>query len=89
MLSVVRSRLSPLRRAKTLAPVKLLSSQPQISLWHSVDARSLRCLWSLEELGITDYQLTTMPFPPRVFHKEFLKTNMLGKNAVFHMHTIS
>jgi glutathione S-transferase len=52
-------------------------------LWHSVDARSLRCLWALEELGITDYKLVTMPFPPRFFHKGFLKTNVLGTIPYF------
>jgi glutathione S-transferase len=35
-------------------------------------------VWALEEMSITDYELITMPFPPRIFHKEFLKTNVLG-----------
>lgn len=49
-----------------------------ITLWHSADARSLRCLWTLEEIGDTDYNLITMPFPPRYFYKDYLKTNPLG-----------
>lgn len=50
----------------------------QITLWHAPDARSLRCVWTLEELGVTDYSLITMPFPPRFFHRDFLKVNVLG-----------
>ena len=50
----------------------------QITLWHSPDARSLRCVWTLEEMGVTNYNLITMPFPPRFFHRDFLNTNVLG-----------
>jgi hypothetical protein len=50
----------------------------QITLWHSLDARSLRCVWTLEEMGVKDYTLITMPFPPRFFHREYLKINVLG-----------
>lgn len=48
-----------------------------IKLWHCVGARSLRALWTLEELGM-DYELTVLPFPPRVFEREFLEINALG-----------
>mmetsp|Transcript_15300 Transcript_15300/g.23039 ORF Transcript_15300/g.23039 Transcript_15300/m.23039 type:complete len:254 (+) Transcript_15300:49-810(+) len=58
-------------------------SGKQITLWHSPHSRSLRCLWTMEEMGIRDYNLITMPFPPRVFHKDFLKANILGTIPYF------
>ena len=48
-----------------------------ITLYHCRHARSLRCLWALEELGI-DHELVTLRFPPRVHHKEFKAVNPLG-----------
>jgi glutathione S-transferase len=48
-----------------------------IRLWHCEDARSFRPLWALEELGLP-YELTVMPFPPRVRHREYLEVNPLG-----------
>ena len=36
-----------------------------ITLYHSRHARSMRCIWALEELGL-DYELVTLKFPPRV-----------------------
>jgi glutathione S-transferase len=48
-----------------------------IRLYHCADARSFRPLWALEELGL-DYELTVMPFPPRVLAKEFKAINPLG-----------
>lgn len=53
-----------------------------MKLWHCVGARSLRALWTLEELGL-DYDLEVMPFPPRVFHREFLDVNVLGTIPFF------
>ena len=41
------------------------------------NSRSLRPLWTAEEMGL-DYELEMMPFPPRVFQKDYLDTNMLG-----------
>ena len=41
------------------------------------NSRSLRPLWTAEEMGL-DYELEMMPFPPRVFQKDYLNTNMLG-----------
>jgi hypothetical protein len=29
-------------------------------------------------MGATNYSLITMPFPPRFFHRDFLKINALG-----------
>jgi glutathione S-transferase len=48
-----------------------------LHLYHCTRARSMRPLWTLEEMGI-DYELTVMPFPPRYLHKEFLAVNPLG-----------
>ena len=42
-----------------------------VKLWHCHDSRSMRPLWALEEMGI-DYELVQLPFPPRVFDKEYL-----------------
>ena len=48
-----------------------------ITLYHSRHARSLRCIWALEEMGL-DYELVTLKFPPRVHHKDFKAINPLG-----------
>lgn len=48
-----------------------------IVLYHCQGARSLRPLWTMEEMGI-EYELVTLPFPPRVRHKEYLEINPLG-----------
>ena len=48
-----------------------------IQLYHCQGARSLRAVWTLEEMGI-DYDLHVLPFPPRVFKKDYLGTNLLG-----------
>jgi glutathione S-transferase len=53
-----------------------------ITLYHCADARSLRPLWALEELGL-DYDLKLLPFPPRVFQKEYLAINPLGTIPFF------
>ena len=52
------------------------------TLWHCYNARSLRPLWALEEMGI-DYQLNVMPFPPRFTQREYLETNPLGTIPFF------
>ena len=48
-----------------------------ITLYHCDGARSFRPLWMLEELGLA-YELKMLPFPPRVFAKEYLALNPLG-----------
>ena len=53
-----------------------------MKLWHCKDARSLRPLWAMEEMGI-DYELDVMPFPPRFLHKEYLAINPLGTIPYF------
>lgn len=53
-----------------------------MKLWHCGGARSLRPLWTLEELGL-DYELFVLPFPPRVFERDFLGVNSLGTVPFF------
>jgi glutathione S-transferase len=53
-----------------------------MKLYHCHDARSLRPLWTLEELGIP-YELDVLPFPPRFFRKEYLAVNPLGTVPFF------
>ncbi|MBN8937997.1 MAG: glutathione S-transferase family protein [Rhizobiales bacterium] len=48
-----------------------------ITLYHCASARSFRPLWMLEELGLA-YDLKMLPFPPRVFAKDYLAINPLG-----------
>lgn len=48
-----------------------------IKLYHCERARSMRPLWTLEEMGL-DYELITLPFPPRYLAKEYLEINPLG-----------
>ena len=48
-----------------------------ITLYHCDAARSFRPLWMLEELGL-GYELKMLPFPPRVFAKDYLAINPLG-----------
>ena len=53
-----------------------------MKLWHCHNARSLRPLWALEEMGL-EYELEVLPFPPRVFQKEYLAINELGTVPFF------
>ncbi len=53
-----------------------------IRLYHCMSARSFRALWALEELGL-EYELMMLPFPPRVFKKEYLSINPLGTIPAF------
>ncbi len=48
-----------------------------MKLYHCQNARSLRCVWALEEMEL-DYELVTLPFPPRVFDKSYKDVNPLG-----------
>jgi glutathione S-transferase len=54
----------------------------KLRLYHCKGARSLRPLWMLEELGL-DYELTVLPFPPRVLQKDYLAINPLGTIPCF------
>ena len=51
-------------------------------LYHCLDARSFRPLWTLEEMGL-EYTLHMLPFPPRAFAKEFKEINPLGTIPAF------
>ena len=53
-----------------------------MKLWHCRGARSLRALWALEEMGM-DYELEVMPFPPRMFNKDYIETNVIGTVPYF------
>lgn len=53
-----------------------------MKLWHCNNARSLRPLWTMEEMGL-DYELVVLPFPPRFLHREYLKVNPLGTVPYF------
>jgi glutathione S-transferase len=53
-----------------------------MKLYHCRDARSLRPLWALEELGL-EYELVNMPFPPRVGYPGYLTINPLGTVPTF------
>jgi glutathione S-transferase len=46
-------------------------------LYHCANARSLRCLWAVEEVGF-DCELVTLPFPPRAFAPEYKLVNPLA-----------
>ena len=51
-------------------------------LYHCRSARSFRPLWTLEEAGVA-YELVMLPFPPRVFQKDYLAINPLGTIPTF------
>jgi glutathione S-transferase len=53
-----------------------------ITLYHCANARSFRALWALEELGL-EYDLQTMPFPPRFRQEGYLDLNPLGTVPTF------
>jgi len=53
-----------------------------IKLYHCMDARSFRVLWTLEEMGLP-YELVMMPFPPRFGFKDYLAINPLGTVPTF------
>ena len=47
------------------------------TLYHCADARSLRCLWAAEEVGMA-IDLVVLPFPPRAFAPEYKTVNPLA-----------
>lgn len=53
-----------------------------MKLYHCPNARSLRPLWALEEMGL-NYELITMPFPPRANYEGYLEINPLGTVPAF------
>ena len=53
-----------------------------MKLYHCTGARSLRALWTLEELG-RDCDLVVMPFPPRKRAAGWMAVNPLGTIPLF------
>ena len=53
-----------------------------MKLWHCADSRSLRPLWTMEEMGL-DYELETMSFPPRFLHEGYKEINPIGTVPFF------
>ena len=47
------------------------------TIYHSQNARSLRVLWVLEEIG-AKAEVKTLPFPPRKLQPEYLALNPAG-----------
>ena len=48
-----------------------------IKIYGTENSRAMRPIWTAEEMGL-HYELIMMPFPPRVFMKEYLDVNILG-----------
>lgn len=48
-----------------------------ITLYHSKDSRSLRCLWLLEELGLP-HRIQNVAFPPHLKQPDYLEINPAG-----------
>ena len=48
-----------------------------MELYHCVNARSFRPLWTLEEMGLA-YTLHVLPFPPRYLAPSYKDMNPLG-----------
>lgn len=53
-----------------------------MKLYHCPNSRSLRPLWALEEMEL-DYELVTMPFPPRFEYEGYLDINPIGTVPTF------
>ena len=53
-----------------------------LKLWHCKGSRSVRPLWTLEEMGL-DYDLEVMKFPPRFQHADYTEINPIGTVPFF------
>ncbi len=53
-----------------------------LKLWHCTGSRSVRPLWTMEEMGL-DYQLEVMRFPPRFMHTGYTDINPIGTVPFF------
>lgn len=51
--------------------------EPGLILYNSPGARGVRALWTMEEMGL-EYQLRSVPFPPRSLAPQYLEINPLG-----------
>lgn len=65
---------------KTDSAQPLKTTKP--TLWHCHDSRSLRVLWTLEEMEI-DYDVVCMQFPPRFTQPGYKELNVLGTVPYF------
>ena len=53
-----------------------------LKLWHCAGSRSIRPLWTMEEMGL-DYELEVMQFPPRFTHAGYTEMNPIGTVPFF------
>ena len=53
-----------------------------LKLWHCAGSRSIRPLWTMEEMGL-DYELEVMQFPPRFTHVGYTEMNPIGTVPFF------
>ena len=53
-----------------------------LKLWHCAGSRSIRPLWTLEEMGL-DFELEVMKFPPRFVHPGYTDINPMGTVPFF------
>jgi len=53
-----------------------------LKLWHCAVSRSIRPLWTMEEMGL-DYELVSMDFPPRFLHQGYTDINPIGTVPFF------
>jgi glutathione S-transferase len=53
-----------------------------LKLWHCAGSRSIRPLWTLEEMGL-DYEIEVMQFPPRFVHPGYTDINPIGTVPFF------
>ena len=53
-----------------------------LKLWHCAGSRSIRPLWTLEEMGL-DYDIEVMKFPPRFVHPGYTGINPIGTVPFF------
>lgn len=53
-----------------------------MKLYHCTDARSLRPLWAIQEMGL-ECELVNMTFPPRFSYEGYLDINPLGTVPAF------
>lgn len=53
-----------------------------LKLWHCAGSRSVRPLWTMEEMGL-DYELEVMQFPPRFLHPGYAEMNPIGTVPYF------
>ena len=53
-----------------------------LKLWHCAGSRSIRPLWTMEEMGL-DFDIEVMQFPPRFVHAGYTDINPIGTVPFF------